>query len=54
MNVILHAADDQRLVILIGQDAAEVTVQFLAERFVMKKEATILSRENRMNQNLGE
>ena len=54
MNVVFHAADDDGLAIEIGQDAAEVAVQFLAERFVAEQRATFFGRENRMHKNLCE
>jgi len=39
---------------VIRQDAAQIAVQFFAQRFVAKKWATIFGRENGVNQNLGE
>jgi len=39
---------------VIRQDAAQITVQFFAERFVAKKRAPVFGRENSVNQNLGE
>ena len=35
--MIFRAADDEGLAIVMGENAAEVTVQFLAERFVAQK-----------------
>ena len=39
---------------MMGEDAAEVAVQFLPERFVAQKWPAFLGRENHMHQNLGE
>jgi len=54
MNMIFHSADDDGLAIVTGKNAAEVAVQFLAERFVTQKWPAFFGRENRMHQNLGE
>ena len=54
VNMVFHAADDERLAIVIRQDAAQITVQFLAKRFVAQKWTTVLGRKNGVNQNLGE
>ena len=50
MNVILDAANDQRLAIVVGENAAKVTVQFLPQRFIAQIRAPILGRENGMNE----
>ena len=52
--MVFHAADDEGLAVVIRQDAAQITVQFFAQRFVAKKWATIFGRESGVNQNLGE
>ena len=54
MNVVFNAANDERLAIVLGQNAAEVAVQFFAQGFVAEKRTAILGRENGVNQNLGE
>lgn len=50
--MVCHAADNNRLAIMLGKDAAEVMVQFIAECFVAEEGATIFGRENGVNQNL--
>jgi len=40
-HMVFHATEDDGLAIEIGQDAAEVAVQFFAEQFVAKKRATV-------------
>jgi hypothetical protein len=52
VNVILHPADDQRLAIVFGEDAAELTMQFLPQRFIAQIGAPILGRENRVDEDL--
>jgi hypothetical protein len=42
MNVIFHTADDQGLAIVIGENAAEVTMQFFSQRFIAEKWPAIL------------
>ena len=37
MDVIFDAAHDDRLAIQVGQNSAEVTVQFITESFVPEK-----------------
>ena len=54
MNVILYAADDNGLAIEIGQNAADVAVQFFAKRFVAEKRATLFGGKCRMHKNFGE
>jgi hypothetical protein len=49
MNVIIHAADDEGLAIVMREDAAEVTVQFIAQGFVAEKRAAVFGRENGVN-----
>jgi hypothetical protein len=41
MNMVFHAADDDGLAVEIGQDAAEIAVQFFAQWFVAQKWATV-------------
>jgi len=52
--MVFHATDDEGLAIEIGQDAAEVTVQFFAQKFVAEKWAAVFGGKNRMHENLGE
>lgn len=52
--MILHAADDEGLAIEIREDAAEVAVEFVAERFVAKEWVTFLGREDRVQKDLCE
>ena len=52
--MIFHTADAERLAIVIRQDAAEVTVQFFAQRFIAEKRAAVFGGENGVNHNLGE
>ena len=54
MYMILHAANDEGLAILVRQNAAEVTVQFFPQRFVANKRAAVFGRENDVNQDFGE
>jgi hypothetical protein len=54
MNVVFHAAHNDRLAIEIGKNAAEVTVQFLAQRPVAQKWSPVFGGENGVNQNLCE
>jgi hypothetical protein len=51
MRMIFHATHDDGLAIEIGQNAAEVTMQFLAQCPVAKKWATVFGGENGVNQN---
>jgi hypothetical protein len=39
--MIRHAADDQRLAIMVGQYAAKVTVQCFAQQFFVQKGTAI-------------
>jgi hypothetical protein len=41
MNMIRHAADDQRLAIMVGQYAAKVTVQCFAHRFIAQERMAV-------------
>jgi hypothetical protein len=54
MNMIFHAADNDGLAIVMGQDAAKITMQFFAQSFVAQKWATVFGGKNRMHKNLGE
>src|ERR1035437_8381206 len=49
MNMIFHAADDDGLAIVMGQDAAKIAVQFFAQSFVAQKWATAFGGKNRMH-----
>jgi len=37
MNMVFHTADDEWLAIVICQNAAEITMQFGAQRFIAEK-----------------
>ena len=52
--MILYSTDDDRLAFELGQDAAEVTVQFIPERFVTEERSPIFRREDRVHQDFGE
>ena len=52
--MILHAADDEGLAAEMREDAAEVAVEFLAERFVTEERAALLGREDRVQEDLGQ
>ena len=52
--MILHAADDEGLAIEMREDAAEVAVEFLAERFVAEERAAIFGREDHVQEDLCE
>jgi hypothetical protein len=54
VDVIFHAADDERLAIEMSQDSTEVTMRFLAQRPVAQAWAAVLPGENRVNYNLCE
>jgi hypothetical protein len=42
MNMVFDATDDDGLAIKIGQDAAEVTMQFFAQRFVTQERTPVV------------
>ena len=52
--MILYSTDDDRLAFELGQDAAEVTVQFIPERFVTTERSPSFRREDRVHQDFGE
>lgn len=52
--MVLSAAYDERLTIKVGENSAEVVVEFGKERFIAQKRAAVLSGEDRMDKNLGE
>ena len=54
MNVISHSADDDGLTIELGQDPAEVFMQFLPQQTVVEEWAAVFRGESRVNQNLCE
>ena len=54
MNMVFDASHDDGLAIEVGQNPAEMAVQFLAQRTVAQKGAAIFGGENGVNQNLGE
>ena len=51
MNVILDTSDDDGLAIEVGKNAAQITVQFLAQRFVAQEWPAFLGREDSMDEN---
>ena len=52
--MIFHAADDERLAIVVCEDSAHVAVQFFAHSLAAQKWPPILGGENRVHQNLPE
>lgn len=54
MHMILHAAYDDWLAIVIGEDAAKIAVQFVAQEFVAEKGPPVLGGKDHMHQNLAE
>ena len=52
MNMILNAADNHRLAIQMGHNAAEVAVQFFLESGRVQPRSPILGRKNGMDQYL--
>ena len=54
VNVIRHAADDQRRAIESRGDAAKVAMEFVAQGFVGEKGKTILRGPNRVNEDVRE
>ena len=54
MNVIFHATDNDGLAFEIGQNAPEITVQFIAQRFVAEKRPPVFGGKDRVHQNFGE
>ena len=52
--MIFHATYDDRLAFEVRQDAAKVTMHFVAQRFVAQKWPTILCGEYSMNEDFPE
>jgi hypothetical protein len=52
--MIFHSANDNGLASVIGQDAAEIAVQFLAELLGAQKRTAVFGRENGVDQNFCE
>ncbi len=52
--MVFHAANDDGLAIVVGQTAAEIAVQFLAQSFVAQKWPAVFRRENRVDDDFGE
>ena len=52
--MILYSADDDRLAFELGQNAAEVTMQFIPKRSVTEERSPIFRREDRVHQDFGE
>ena len=53
MNVVGDAADDERLAIEPGEDAAEIGVEFVAKLTVVEIRATVLRGEYCVDENFG-
>ena len=54
MHMIFDAANDDGLAFKIGQNAAEVTVQFVTQWFVAKEGPPVFGGEDRVHKNVGE
>ena len=54
MNVISHPANDDGLAIQFGEDAAAITMQFVAQRFIPEERTAVFGGENSMDQDLSE
>jgi hypothetical protein len=52
--MILYAAHDDGLAFEIGQDAAEIFVQFVAQWFVAEEWPAVFGGKDRMHENFGE
>ena len=52
--MVFHTAYDDGLAFKIGQDAAKIFVQFVAQRFVAEERPTVFGGKDRMHQNFGE
>lgn len=52
--MVFHAAHDDGLAFEIGEDAAEIFVQFVAQRFVAEERPPVFGGKDRMHQNFGE
>lgn len=52
--MVFHAADDDWLAFEIGEDAADVSVQFVAQRFVPEKRPPVFGGKDRVHENFGE
>ena len=53
-HVVFHAAHDDGLAFEIGQDAAEIFVQFVPQRFVAEERPPVFGGKDRVHQNFGE
>lgn len=53
VDVVGDAADDERLAIESGEDAAEIGVEFSAEIGVVQRRATLLRGEDSVDENFG-
>lgn len=54
MHMIFHTANDDGLAFEIGQDAAEVTMQFVTQRFVAEERPPNFGGKDRVHQDFGE
>ena len=52
--MIFHAANNDGLAFEVGEDAAKIAMQFVAQRFVTEEGPPVFGREDRMNQDSGE
>ena len=50
MNMVFDAANNNGLAIEVGQDSAEISVQFFAQWFVAQKWAAVFGGKDRVNQ----
>ena len=50
MDVIFDAAHDDRLAIQVGQNSAQITMQFITESFVLQKGPTFFGLKHGVNQ----
>jgi len=54
MHMVGDPANDDRLAIQSGENAAEVTVEFIAQVATTQEWSSIFGREHRMHEDLGE
>jgi glycerol dehydrogenase-like iron-containing ADH family enzyme len=54
MNMVSDTSDNERLTVVIGQNAAQVAVSFFPQRLGAEKGTAVFRRENGMDQNFCE
>ncbi len=54
VDMVFDPTNNQRLAMVVGQNASQIAVQFLAQELVTQKGPTLFGGENRVDQNLGE